>query len=104
MDNSGQITEANKNFLYSLLADILYESLEEGTLLPEDGRQAADYILNSIESMTSYEQLMTFLAQISERWPIFNKANAIIKEGGLKIIDQQKIMEARQQLQTYIQK
>ncbi len=103
MDNSGQITEANKNYVYSLLADIVYRSLEDAALTPEEGCESADLILNSIESISTYEQLMAFLTNLSERWSVFRKAITIIKEEGLKIIDQQKIMQVRQQLHTYVQ-
>lgn len=103
MDNSSQITESNKNYTYNLLADILYNALEEESITREEAEEAATTILDTIETISTYNELMSFLETLSSRWPAFNKAIVTIKEEGLKAQDQQKIEQARQQLANFKQ-
>lgn len=73
MDASAQITVEEKTTIYNNLADLLMNGLKNGELFEEDVQNSSKFILEKMESITTKEELITFLKILSDRWDIYRE-------------------------------
>jgi len=100
MDNSAPFTEEDKNNMYNLLVDTLLAGLETGSASHEDAQESSGFILDNLEKITNHQELLSFLETISDRWPVYHDVLLKVKEEHQTNQDQQKIEEAREQIQN----
>lgn len=103
MDNSIQNFEEEKNKLYNDLLGATLGAIETNTLSFEEGQEVSIFVLANLEPISSKEALLSFLDELTKKWPVFNNACLSYKESASKIADQQEITQAREQLQEVIQ-
>ena len=103
MDNNAPITEVDKNNVYNSLADALIKGLENNSLTVEESQLSSQYILSGLETISTKEQLISFLEDISTRWPAYKETFIMVKEQELNQKDTQQIKEVQKELQTVTQ-
>lgn len=64
--------EAHKNVIGERLARKVARALEDGTVTLEQLPEISSYILDNIDTITTHDQLMTFLTNLSQKWPVFS--------------------------------
>lgn len=72
--------EARKNVVGERLARKVARALEDGTVTLEQLPEISSYILDNIDTITNHGQLMTFLTELSQKWPVFS--NVLTMEQG----------------------
>lgn len=100
MDNSTQISEEAKNIIYTQLADAMLEGLETNVLSGKDSETSAQYVLERLEAVTTQEELLSFLEEVSDRWPTYKNVYLSAKEDAMQARDNLQILETEKQLQS----
>jgi hypothetical protein len=64
--------EAYKNKIELRIAGILQEKLSNGIINADQSDEMATYILDNIDFTKTNSELLTFVENLSAKWPIFN--------------------------------
>lgn len=64
-------TAEHKREVEQGIVEAVINGLEKGTLLPDDARASAKFILQRVHDISTEEQLRGFLEELSSQWPIF---------------------------------
>jgi hypothetical protein len=64
--------QAYKEKIEMRIAGILSESLSKGIITADQSDEMATYILDNIDLTTTSSDLLTFVENLSAKWPIFN--------------------------------
>ncbi|MBI2036692.1 hypothetical protein HYT17_03620 [Candidatus Microgenomates bacterium] len=65
--------EARKDIVGERLIRRLARALGDGEVTQEQASDASSYILDTIDTITSREQLIVFLTELSQKWPVFSE-------------------------------
>ncbi len=91
----GEIPSEDRESLYKDLADAMMEALDKGEIEVEDSEASSQFVLDHLDSVQTKADLVNFLKELGERWPIYNTI-------GMKYIttdaDQNKIDSIQDQL------
>lgn len=62
---------AYRKHIEQQIVDTVTEHLEKNKISTEDARQMSVFVLDHIDTITSHPQLIQFLRQMAQKWPIF---------------------------------
>lgn len=99
MDVSTQITEEQKNTVYSELSNTLLHALEGKVITTEESESAKLFILERIDALPNRYYLEAFLEELARRWPIFQPVLAPQIEKAEEKQAQQEIQSIQQEIQ-----
>lgn len=74
-DQPSEISQDFRDEVYGRLAECVITALENpnpDVISLPDAEQSADYILPRLDAVQSRSELIIFLRQLSERWPIYH--------------------------------
>lgn len=91
-----EVTNEQKEILYTKLLMVMISSLENGTLSSDNLPVMAGYLLDGLNSVDTKEQLAQFLIKLATDWPIFHTL-CTIEVGGLN--QHQEAQEAQKVLE-----
>lgn len=69
--------EARKNVVGERLTRRCAWALQEGQINETDFAEISEFILDTIDTITTQDQLLRFLTDLSQKWPIFSEALAL---------------------------
>lgn len=87
-----------KNQIYEEMAEIIISALENGEISVEDSQKAAEFVLQKFDEVSSHDQLINFLGEISNLWPIYQSLHLKIKNEQVKTQDQAQIEQIQNSL------
>jgi hypothetical protein len=88
--------------------DVMTQAVENGTLQEEDISPMADFILERVDKLTTYDQVIGFFHLLALKWPIFSslsvetegklqeKVESHVRDSMLSLIKEGKVDEAVQ--------
>lgn len=91
-----EVKKEEVDLIYSQLADLVTEALEQDDILLEDAQDSADFISNRLDSVSTRQELLFFLQELSRRWDIYQKVFHEFKKEDLL----GKVKEELEQLKT----
>lgn len=97
------ISDAVKKILYNHLAEVMLSSVENGTLSFEDGQISSQYILNQFDNLKTYPDLISFLQDLSVKWPIYSSVLTYLLSLEQEHKDEKKLDKIEEELQDMIQ-
>lgn len=93
------LTPEDKEKIYSRLRDALIVGLQNGTIVDEEGQKSAEFVL-TLDTVKTQEELLTFLQNLSTRWPAYETVYIELKTEEEKKKDQEKISTIETTLNT----
>lgn len=66
-----QLTEEYKEMIQWNIIDTITLALDENNVKNEELPEIAKYVMARIASITTHQQLVSFLIELSDRWPVF---------------------------------
>ncbi len=100
MDNYDQVTEEEKNSIYTRLADAMLEGLEANALTDEDSQTSAQFILEQLEVLSTRKDLMDFLNKLSTLWPVYKSFYSELQAEEAKKQDNVQLQQAQEQIRS----
>lgn len=82
----------HKNKIGSYLTRVLAQALKDGEISEEGASDAASKLLATVDTLRNQEELVAFLTQLSNRWPIFSNY-LVIERSKLKEQTEEKNIE-----------
>jgi uncharacterized protein YbcV (DUF1398 family) len=82
------------------MADVMIQALENAEISVEDSERSADFILNKFDKVTSKDQFISFLEELSNAWPAYKNLYLKEKGGETVVEDQTKIAEIQNNLES----
>lgn len=76
-------TEEHKKEVEWKLVDVIISSLKQEMLTEEELPVVSSYILDNIKHVKTHDELMVFLRDLSNRWPIFSPV-LVLESGEVK--------------------
>ena len=61
------------------LARTTLTQIEKGTISFAQGQEIANFILQKIDQITTEEELVSFVYEMSEKWPIFDTIKEVVR-------------------------
>ena len=65
------VTKEHKDHILNQIVETAITALENDTLAEDQLQVIANYTLSAIDTITTGEQMVTFLSGLSEKWPLF---------------------------------
>ncbi len=81
------VTDATRTILYNELCDTMVEGLKAHILEEASAQDSAQFILR-LDSINTYQELVSFLEELSEKWPAYKAVYLMIKEVETKVADE----------------
>ncbi len=98
MDNSALVTPEQRDAVYAKLADAMIRAMEAGAMDDTGSQQSSQFVLDRLETLSSREELMVFLEELSNRWPVYKEVYLSFKAEEVAIQDNTQLQQAQQQL------
>lgn len=97
------ITEIERKKIYDDLAELMISSIERSDLPLKEIKKSAQYILETLDTIKTEEELLEFLRALGGKWKMY--AIELVRYEGQKHAqkDLQKVQEIQQKLSNYIQ-
>lgn len=92
-----------KKELYDSLVSAVLDSILHGDNTMADGKQIAQFLLDRLDPVTTKEQLLQFMLDLSTKWKLYNPYYVKLKYGFEEQNDDVKIQELKSKLYTFIQ-
>jgi len=81
------ISDAARTILYNELCAAMIEGLKAHSIQYESAQESAKTILQ-LDSIKTYPELLTFLEEVSEKWPVYKPVYFLVKEVEAKVADE----------------
>ncbi|OGK62740.1 hypothetical protein A2334_00800 [Candidatus Roizmanbacteria bacterium RIFOXYB2_FULL_38_10] len=96
------ITEAERTKIYDDLADLMIDAVERDDLPFKEMKQSCTYILETLDTIKTEEELLEFLRTLGEKWKTY--AIELVRYEGQKkeVQDQAKIQEIQSKLANFL--
>ena len=94
------VTDATRTILYNELCDAMIEGLKAHILEYESAQDSARYILQ-LDNISKYSELMTFLEELSQKWPAYNAVYLLVKQVETKVADETTINKVLSEIKTF---
>jgi hypothetical protein len=99
MDNSNQVfTQEFKDQIYAEMAETIISALESAQITVEESEKSAAFVVEKFDQITSKEQLISFLEELSNAWTVYRDLYIKVKGNDTKIEDEAKISEIQTNL------
>ncbi len=72
-----EVTDVHKKEIERQLLNIIIKELEENKLTTDDLPKIAQFVLSTIDTVTTHEQLLPYLKSLSDQWPCFKPIETI---------------------------
>lgn len=77
------LTPEYREKIYSVLADAMFNGLDTGKVSVEDSKKMAGFILDQLDDIQVWSELVVFLNELSDKWPIYKSVfEQILQEVG----------------------
>lgn len=86
--------EIYKNSLGKQLTVRLAEALRNQEISEEELPVVANYILENIDNIVNHSQLLDFLTNLGQRWPIFSNILVLEKKGQIETKEKETLKQA----------
>lgn len=94
------VTDATRTILYNELCDAMVEGLKTHLLQEDSAQLSAQYMLQ-LENIKTYKELMTFLEELSNKWPAYKAVYILVKEVETKVADQTTMDKVLTEIKKY---
>lgn len=71
-----QLSQERKDEVLKEIADLIIAGLKDGTILEDDLFPIANFVLEKIDTLATEEQMVVFLSELVQKWPVFLKIHA----------------------------
>lgn len=88
-----QFDENRKNQLGTELVKTLANALKEGKIDERETAKASSFLLSELDNIQSHEQIITFLTQLTVKWPIFENVLVMEKSYVADKVEDQKVAQ-----------
>jgi len=95
--------DALKKELYDSLVIAILDSILHGDNTMVDGKEIAQFLLDRLDPVTTKDQLLQFMLDLSTKWKLYNPYYVKLKYGFEEQNDDVKIQELKSKLYTFIQ-
>lgn len=94
------VTDATRTILYDELCDAMVEGLKTHLLQEESAQVSAQYMLQ-LDNITTYQELMSFLEELSNKWPAYKVVYLLVKEVETKVADEKTMDKVLTEIKKY---
>lgn len=70
-ENMDAFTQEHKKEVERMLVETIIAALQQGTLSDTEVPTLSAFILERVEAITTHEEMVVFLRELSGKWPIF---------------------------------
>jgi hypothetical protein len=96
------ITEDYKKEVYADLANAMISGLENGEVLNEDAQKSATFILERLDGISKYEELVIFLEELANTWAVYKPTSEKVKAQKATQKDEEQMEEIQNKLKNLI--
>lgn len=96
------INDATRTILYNELCDAMVEGLKANLLEDQQAQDSAQHILR-LEQIHTYQELVSFLEELSGKWPAYKAVYLMVKEVESKVADETVINQVLSEIKRYEQ-
>lgn len=68
-----QLSQERKDGVLKEIADLIIAGLKDGSILEDDLFPIASFVLEKIDVLATEEQMVVFLSELAQKWPVFSK-------------------------------
>lgn len=74
-----QLSQERRDEVLKEIADLIIVGLKDGSILENDLFPIADFTLQKIDTLATEEQMVIFLSELAQKWPVFSKIHTYEK-------------------------
>ncbi len=96
------VSEAARNVLYNELCQAMIDGLKSHIIQYESAQNSAEYILK-LDEIRNYPELLAFLNELAEKWPVYRPVYFLVKEVETKVKDETLMNNVMNELKSFNQ-
>lgn len=74
------ITEEFREKIYKELAEVMLHGLESGQVSVEDSKKLSIFVLDRMDNLKTYGELVSFLQELVNKWPVFKTVSLQLQD------------------------
>lgn len=74
-----QLLQGRRDAIEKAIVELVINGLKEGSLPEDDLSPIANFVLEKIDTLQTEEQMVAFLAELAQKWPIFSNIHILEK-------------------------
>ncbi|MBU4016288.1 hypothetical protein KJ980_01655 [Patescibacteria group bacterium] len=68
-----QLSQERKDEVLKAIAELIIAGLKDGSIVEDDLFPIANFVLEKIDTLATEEQMVVFLSELAQKWPVFSK-------------------------------